>query len=315
MKSVFRSCHTRVRVDRQLTELLSSSAFDFHLTNAPKFVMVKPLSFKGDKKVKKRKRDPDTDGDPSAPSSKALTTSTATLNQEDADSEDLTWVSAELPTDASGPVLLVLPTTPPSALATDANGKIFASLLENIDPSGNPASAEPHDVRQVWIANRLAGTTHCSFKGHHGKYLGCDSVGQLSATKEAISSEESWTVVPAPDMKAAFALQTQRERFVGVVQEDESRSVETGVKIRGDLEEIGFTATIRLRMQARFKPKLKVAKEERAREKISRKELEQVAGRRLEDDEVKLLKRARRDGTYHEALLDVKVKGKHDKFA
>jgi len=27
------------------------------------------------------------------------------------------------------------------------------------------------------------------------------------------------------------------------------------------------------------------------------------------------LKRAWRDGTYHEALLDVKVKGKHDKFA
>ena len=68
-------------------------------------------------------------------------------------------------------------------------------------------------------------------------------------------------------------------------------------------------------MQARFKPKLKANKENRAREKISRKELEEVVGRRLDDDEVKRLKRARREGNYHEAILDVRVKGKHDKFA
>ena len=44
-------------------------------------------------------------------------------------------------------------------------------------------------------------------------------------------------------------------------------------------------------------------------------DLEAEVGRRLEDDEVKMLKTARREGTYHEAMLDVKVKGKHDKFA
>ena len=33
------------------------------------------------------------------------------------------------------------------------------------------------------------------------------------------------------------------------------------------------------------------------------------------DDEVKRLKRARREGNFHEMVLDVKVKGKHDKFA
>ena len=68
-------------------------------------------------------------------------------------------------------------------------------------------------------------------------------------------------------------------------------------------------------MQARFKPKLKVAKEEKAKEKISRKELEEMAGRPLDDDVVKALKRARREGNFHEKMLDVKVKGKHDKFA
>lgn len=68
-------------------------------------------------------------------------------------------------------------------------------------------------------------------------------------------------------------------------------------------------------MQARFKPKLKASKASKAREKISRKELEEVVGRRLDDDEVRKLKRARVQGDYHEAILDVRVKGKHDKYA
>lgn len=67
-------------------------------------------------------------------------------------------------------------------------------------------------------------------------------------------------------------------------------------------------------MQARFKPRLKANKEDKAREKISRKELEEAVGRRLEQEEVKRLKKARREGDYHEALLDIKVKNKHDKY-
>lgn len=68
-------------------------------------------------------------------------------------------------------------------------------------------------------------------------------------------------------------------------------------------------------MQARFKPRLKALKEERLLSKISRKELERVVGRRLEDEEVRRLKKARRDGDYHEALLDIKVRNKHDKYS
>lgn len=67
-------------------------------------------------------------------------------------------------------------------------------------------------------------------------------------------------------------------------------------------------------MQARFKPRLKANKEEKALAKISRKELEDAVGRRLNEDEVKVLKRARREGDYHERLLEIKVKGKHDKW-
>jgi protein FRG1 len=68
-------------------------------------------------------------------------------------------------------------------------------------------------------------------------------------------------------------------------------------------------------MQARFKPRHRANKEQKAKSKISRKELEEAVGRRLDDEEVKRLKKARKDGNYHEAILDVRVKGKHDKFA
>lgn len=106
-----------------------------------------------------------------------------------------------------------------------------------------------------------------------------------------------------------FSVQTEREKFI-TISEDLKQ-----VEVRGDAELISFNTTLRIRMQARFKPKLKASKESKAREKISRKELEDVVGRRLNDDEVKRLKKARVQGDYHEAILDVRVKGKHDKYS
>jgi protein FRG1 len=92
-------------------------------------------------------------------------------------------------------------------------------------------------------------------------------------------------------------------------------ALSTPPTIRGDADEISTATEVRLRMQARFKPKNKDEKAEKVRAKISRKELEEQAGRRLEDDEVKMLKKARREGDFHEAMLDIKVKGSHDKFS
>ena len=130
--------------------------------------MVKPLAFKGDKKSKKRKhtesgRDEEHDG----PSSKTLATNNTASGTVE---EDDSWVTAEVPIDVTGPIIFVLPTTQPSCIACDANGKVFTSVIENI-VEGDLATAEPHDVRQVWVANRVAGTEYVSFKGHHGRYV------------------------------------------------------------------------------------------------------------------------------------------------
>lgn len=124
--------------------------------------MVKPLSFKGDKKQKKRKRT-----DPDNPPRDKATDEPSTSTQEVADNDD-SWVSADAASDISGPIMMVLPTEPPAALACDPNGNVFVVPIENI-VDGNRATAEPHDVRQVWVANRVAGTEAFRLKGHHGK--------------------------------------------------------------------------------------------------------------------------------------------------
>ncbi|OJD34355.1 frg1-like family protein [Diplodia corticola] len=266
--------------------------------------MVKPLSFKGDKKPRKRKR-PAADGnEDGAPAAKELATAGGSAAQ--AAEDDDSWVTAEAASDISGPVTFVLPTDPPAFLGCDANGTVFTSKVENM-VEDDPSTAEPHDVRQVWIAHRVAGNENFSFKGHHGKYLACDKFGVLSAQREAVSQDESFLCIPVANNPGTFAVQNLREKFIAV---DEGKN-----EVRGDSENIDFNSTFRIRMQARFKPRPKTNKEQRAAEKISRKELEEMVGRPLEDDEVKKLKRSRRAGNFHETLLDVKVKGKHDKFA
>lgn len=141
------------------------------------------------------------------------------------------------------------------------------------------------------------------------RYLGCDSIGILTTTREAISPEETFHCLPSPSQPGLFTLRSMRATYLSI---DTST---TPPSIRGDADEISPSTELRLRMQARFKPKNKDEKAEKVRAKISRKELEEQAGRRLEDEEVKMLKKARREGDFHEAMLDIKVKGSHDKFS
>ncbi|CRG90325.1 protein FRG1 [Talaromyces islandicus] len=278
--------------------------------------MVKPLSFKGDKKPKKRKHR-DEDSEPRRPKLSSGDNTAVVPAEDEQPTDEQSWVSADVATDLNGPVVFVLPSTPPTCIACDVNGKVFASELENMIEN-DPSTAEPHDVRQVWVATKVAGAEGFGFKGHHGRYLGCDKYGILSATASAISPFESFIPIQAHDTPGMFAFQTrggesETDAFV-TIQEDSGKGSGV-VEIRGDASSITFESTIRVRMQARFKPKLKASKETKAREKISRRELEAAVGRRLEDYEVKRLKRARREGNYHEEILDVRVSGKHDKFA
>ncbi|KAH8649420.1 FRG1-like family-domain-containing protein [Tricladium varicosporioides] len=273
--------------------------------------MVKALTFKGDKKTKKRKR---VDVEEKFGTGESSASNELVKAPEDGASvDDDSWVTAEGAGDIVGPIIFVLPSDTPSCMACDTTGKVFASALENII-NGDPSTAEPHDVRQVWVANRIVGTDTYTFKGHHGKYLGCDKYGILSANTEAVSPLETFHCIPTADTPGTFQVQNLRETFI-TIKPSTSSKANALPEVRGDGDQITFNTTLRIRMQARFKPKLKANKEEKAREKISRKELEEAVGRKLEDDEVRRLKKARREGDYHEALLLIKVKNKHDKYS
>lgn len=156
--------------------------------------MVKPLTFKGDKKTKKRKR-VDTEEKFGDSSSKELALA-KTQNEEEAAQDDDSWVTAEAATDVVGPILLVLPSDPPACIACDTNGKVFASLLENVIEA-DPTTAEPHDVRQVWVANRVAGTESFTFKGHHSKSVSTLHVRiELGADGNQISKlRQVWNII------------------------------------------------------------------------------------------------------------------------
>ena len=263
--------------------------------------MVKALAFKGDKKPKKRKRaHNDESTEDGGPASKQLVLANETVEDDD------NWVSAEALSDITGPVMLVLPTKDPvSCLATDSMGKVFTSAVENMVEDA-PSTAEPHLVSQVWVATRVVGSgNNFTLKGHHGRYLGCDKYGICSASREAISPEETLKLLPTEGEGGMFDVQTASGNYISAA----------GGNVRGDAADAAETTHLRVRMQAKFKPKHKTEKAEKVRAKISRKELEEEVGRRLDDDEAKKLKRARKDGSYHEALLDVQVKGKHDKYA
>ena len=132
--------------------------------------MPKALTFKGDKpKPKKRKRtQEDKDGKEDEPVSKQLVpTGDAAAEAE----EDENWVSADNVSDLAGPVMLVFSSEPVMSLACDQLGTVFASKVENM-VEGVASSAEPHDVRQVFIATRVVGSeTDVVLKGCNGRYV------------------------------------------------------------------------------------------------------------------------------------------------
>ena len=190
-----------------------------------------------------------------------------------------------------------------------------------------PETAEPHDVRQVWVASSVVGTGEISFKGSHGGYLSCDVLGILGAKREARGTEEGFAVEVVEQVEGGK--QRWRVRTVASKKEDgeagrrylcanaetKASSKTVNISLRGDGEAESESTHIIIKMQARFKPRVQQNRETKAKEKISRRELEQTVGRKLEDDEVRRLKRAKKDGNFYEEMLDVRVKGKHDKFA
>ena len=166
-----------------------------------------------------------------------------------------------------------------------------------------------------------------TLKSHQGRYLSADRFGVMRCEREAVGMEEVfWFAQAGKDesevkredgyekvVEGGFYVCNSRKAYVSaeLTASKNSRQME----IRADAKTTGPTCVMYIRMQSRFKPQLKANRELKEKEKVSRKQLEEAIGRRLDEDEVRRLKKARREGGWHEAVLDARVKGKHDKFA
>lgn len=249
--------------------------------------MVKPLSFKGDPKSKKRKHRP------TSPPPSALTNTTSDAASLD---EDQTWTSPSNPSDLTGPTTLLVSG---SFLSADPAGKIFLSPTED---------DEPTDVRQVWLTTRPKDSNVFALRSSSGGYLSCTSSGDLHALPTARGEREGWEILPHPS-SSSFILRSGAGGFLSLSPDSKSKSI---LRI---VDEESQATEVTVKMQSRFLPTVKAAKVEKAYEKISRSQMEKDAGRKLDDEEAKRLKRARKEGGYNEAMLDVRQRGRHDKFA
>lgn len=280
--------------------------------------MVTKLKFKGEKQKKRKRTQDDAEKQ---------------LASEDNGQEG--WTNAESLDDIStGPLFITFASSSPVAVASDPLGKIYASPITGA-AEGEIGNAEPSDIRQVWIATKVIGSNKISLKTATGKFLSCDRIGILSASKEAIGPQEEWEPIQRDD---GWAFQNVFERFlyhfpldsVGK-QANHTRSVDEvaaggKVEIRGDAESVGFNETFILRIQARLRKRSKTTPVVHAEPKLSRRDLEKMywssrkltnfsAGKALSDEQVKELRKAKKEGWFNSALLDIRTKSKSDKYA
>ncbi|TGZ77681.1 hypothetical protein EX30DRAFT_398378 [Ascodesmis nigricans] len=290
--------------------------------------MVSALKFKGDKKplgnkTKKRKHPSSTSSTTTPSSSTALTTTSSI------------WAPATLTTDLFASPLTF--THSSHHLAADLAGTIFAFPTTGEDPDS---------VQCVFTAAPIYGSSveddaraRVSIRSHAGRYLSVDAEGRLEAVKEAIGVQETWEVERVDDAEGGWVVRGYKGRYLGLGgiepsppvkadQDDDEEEEGEKKKVvkqgkgkpdpRGDCEE---SVEWRIKCQSRFKTHREEGSGEGrsagkvVREKIGRRELERLAGGELDDEQVRVLKKAKREGNLNEALLDVRVKKGHDKFA
>ena len=199
-------------------------------------------------------------------------------------------------------------------------GSVAGGLMFEAATNGGD---EPLSTANVLVGQNLIPNVF-SFKSSFGKYLTCDSIGQISCSKEAVSPLAEWTLIIKPE---GVSLQNVNQKFI-------SFDSETG-RLRCDSETIGFNETFIVKCQSdRKKMRLidKFNNERRSNLKIGTSQAELTS---IEEDESKKmqsfgwgrakhsstssnspsdLKRAADEGNLRETLLDRRIKSKHDPF-
>ncbi|KAI8823737.1 FRG1-like family-domain-containing protein [Fimicolochytrium jonesii] len=263
------------------------------------------LAFKGEnpiEKKKKRKRKVEADGDDAA----------TPPGREDASHSGPQegWVFIDTLDDIRGPIMLLSTATePPSVLVcSDNTSKVQFMPI----PSDHTlVDFDPSAVTQVMVAKRLPDSTKVSFRAANDRYLGSDRIGVVGCEREAMGPAEEWELVVRED---GVALQSAA--FEKFLQCDEAG------KARADSTVVGFRETFRVKCQAENKVRAKKKSKREGAVDAAALEIEQIkkfhswGGGRLvlTQEDTAELRRANKEGTINETLLDRRAKLKSDKF-
>ncbi|KAJ3341942.1 hypothetical protein HDU93_003763 [Gonapodya sp. JEL0774] len=257
------------------------------------------------------------------------------------------WINVDTMDDISGPIFFVTAVTdPPSSLCSFENSSVvsISSALPKEESSGTVVSVsalEPLSVTQVFVAKRANPTVPVfSFKSAFNKYVSCDKFGIVTCDKEAVGPLEEWDVVFRED-GVAIKHHVYDKFLKADAEALKAAGPRSGNVVRADSESVGFAEVWRLRCQAETRAAVR-------REKKKRRGLLDDGGQgvaedvgdidKFEVDQIKKfhtwglgrlitptntddmaipktnLKKASKEGKLHEALLDRRVKLKHDKF-
>ncbi|GAA5948500.1 hypothetical protein JCM21900_002730 [Sporobolomyces salmonicolor] len=193
------------------------------------------------------------------------------------------------------------------------------------------AHTEPTDVYHVWVCTRIPDTNDkVTFRSGSGKFLAADELGAVTAEREARGPQEEWTLEAASDGgHGAFVLKSLYGKYL-------SADVVAGgkVELRADEETEGETERWRIHMQGEFVAKAKKQFNERngiktrpdhgltvvkdlagAEESNIRKYQARGGGEFVGSaEDIRELKRARKEGKLAEAMLDRRAKLKSDRY-
>ncbi|XP_013394469.1 protein FRG1 [Lingula anatina] len=152
--------------------------------------------------------------------------------------------------------------------------------------------------------------TKIALKSGYDKYISVDSVGRVAGRSDAIGSREQWEPI---FQDGKLALLGCNDCFVGV---DEEGDVVCKSKVAGESEIV----KMRCCLSREVDPKANIPLEERGKIKDAEinyvKKFQSFQDRKLKisKEDIKVLKKAKKSGELHEAMLDRREKMKADRY-
>lgn len=211
----------------------------------------------------------------------------------------LGWVLANSIEDLVGPLVLLCDQ---NYISIRENGQICASALE-----GLPEDFEPDDVSHVVVGKMLLPGIFC-LQSAYMRYVSSDQIGHVTATREAIGPSERWT--PMHLGAGRFSFKSVFDKFLSLHDRE---------GLRADSGSIGDSEMFTVKCQAGEVWRRQRSKLSASNTRCSPVDLDLEATRKAHTfvpgkSRSKDIDEAITSGRVHEALLDRRVKEKHDKY-